>query len=120
MASQSTSFPSTSTSGVEASSSSDVRKRATQNPNMAATKVTPDPKKIYNAAKYGHSSAMSYEEGEEPLLPKSDKLAFEDAKLKSKTPKKLDLSISNVYYTHSQSGKSSLGSPSFPTACDLM
>lgn len=116
---------STSTSGIQASFS-EARKRRTQHPNMATAAIASG--SVHRANQT--SNTMNEESSntrsvnvsdEQPLLPKSTNLASEEAKKMSKSkPPMLNLSIRNVYYTHSPSGKSVIGSPAFPSTCDLM
>lgn len=112
-------------SGLQASFS-DVRKRHTQHPNMATATVTSEndheAKKTFDATGEGSSGTSSVTAlDEQPLLPKSASLASKEASKKHK-PKlpMLDLSIRNVHYTHSDGGKSTIGSPGSPAACELM
>ncbi|MCJ1260701.1 hypothetical protein MMC22_000563 [Lobaria immixta] len=119
------STPSHPTSGLQASFS-DVRKRRTQHPNMATATVTSGndykAKQTFDATSEGSSSTSSVTASDEqPFLPKSASLASEEASKKHKPkPPMLDLSIRNVYYTHSDGGKSAIGSPGSPTTCELM
>ena len=57
---------------------------------------------------------------DQSLLPQSGDLASEEVKKSKPKPPMLNLSIRNIYYTHSSSGKSSLGSPGSPAECGLM
>lgn len=122
------SSPSTSshpTSGLQASFS-DVRKRRTQHSNMATATVTSgndhEAKQTFDATSEGSSSTSSVTAlDEQPLLPKSASLTSKEASKKhGPKPPMLDLSIRNVYYTHSDGGKSTIGSPGSPAACELM
>lgn len=107
---------SNSTSASLQAAFSDVRKRRTQHPNM--TTATNGSEKNDDTEASSDTSAAAPDE--QPLLPKSANLASEEAKKQKPKPPMLNLSIRNVYYTDSPSGKASIGSPGSPNACDLM
>lgn len=124
MSADPTSSNSTSTSNLE-TSFSEVRKRRIQGPNMATATVASGNGHETNKAFKGMdktSSCTSSAAGldEQSLLPKSPDLASEEVKKSKPKPPMLNLSIRNIYYTHSSSGKSSLGSPGSPADCGLM
>ena len=124
MSADQTSSRSTSTANLE-TSFSEIRKRRVQGPNMATATVTSgnghEANKAVNALnKTSSCTSSDNDSDEQSLLPKSSNVVSEEVKKSKPKPPMLNLSVRNVYYTHSSGGKSSLGSPGSPAECGLM